>query len=73
MGGDDEDLKNRVIQVAMKANGTALILALVAGLLCLAASAIHYYRHGDLDYKMLFAGIFVLAFGISMNYRRKAS
>lgn len=41
-----------------------LALALVAALLALSAAAVSYVRHGELNWVLIAAGIFLLAFGL---------
>lgn len=55
----------------MNKTSLALILSIIAGLLCLAKFIFSYYKHSQLDYTILFAGVFIIAFGISTNSKRK--
>lgn len=54
----------------MNKNSIALILSIIAGLLCLGRFFYTYSKTQELDYIILLAGIFIIALGIS-NYLRK--
>lgn len=55
----------------MNAPRLAFILALVAGLLCFSAFFWNYLRKDQLDYTVLFAGLFIVAVGTSSYLYRK--
>jgi hypothetical protein len=54
----------------MKSRQLAFILAIVAGLLCIGAFVTKLIRSGETEYTILWAGIFVIALGISALYRK---
>jgi hypothetical protein len=54
----------------MKSKQLAFILAIVAGLLCIGAFVTKLMRSGETEYTILWAGIFVIALGISALYRK---
>lgn len=54
----------------MKTKQFAFILSLVAGLLCIGAFVTKLIRSGETEYTILWAGIFVIALGVSALYRK---
>jgi len=55
----------------MKKNTIALALALVAGILCLSNFTYKWMKFDAIDYTILFAGLFIIAFGIGVYSNRK--
>ncbi|MDB5246666.1 MAG: hypothetical protein JWQ40_1060 [Segetibacter sp.] len=55
----------------MTRNKIALTLAVVAGLICLAKFVHTYIQTKTFDYLILFAGLFIIFFGISRNMPKR--
>ena len=56
----------------MKKNQLALILAIIAGLICLSNFIYKLMKFGNADFVVLFAGIFIIALGISSHFKKKS-
>ena len=55
----------------MKSKKTALVLAIVAGVLCFGVFGYKYIKRNKLDYTILVVGIFVTSLGISSYYTKQ--
>jgi membrane protein CcdC involved in cytochrome C biogenesis len=54
----------------MKKSKLAFILAIIAALLCFTSFVIKLVRSDKIDYPILLAGVFILAFGISTSLKK---
>jgi hypothetical protein len=55
----------------MKKNKLAFILAIMAGLICLANFIYKLVRFGKTDYKILLGAVFITALGVSAYFMKK--
>lgn len=55
----------------MKKNKLAFILAIIAGLICLANFIYKLVRLNQADYTILLAGIFIIALGVSSYFIKR--